>query len=144
LNRRVRCSVAAVIRKDGHDAILAVKRPTDDDHLPNIWGLPAVTLRHGELPEAGLRRVGTEKLGVCLDPVELLGIGSLDRGDYELILMDIAARVVDGEPDVHSARTTATRYVDQRWTEDLDLFVDGAARGSLCSRVLLDHHGWPY
>lgn len=141
-DKPIRCSVAAVVT-DG-SAILAVQRPPDDDRLPNVWGLPAVTLRPGELPESGLRRVGSEKLSVPLVPVELLGVGSIDRGDYQLILMDISARVLEGTPDVHSATTSATRYVDQRWTTDLTIFVDAAARGSLCSRILLQHHRIPY
>src|SRR5690606_31319662 len=76
-DKPIRCSVAAVVT-DG-SAILAVQRPPDDDRLPNVWGLPAVTLRPGELPESGLRRVGSEKLSVPLVPVELLGVGSIDR-----------------------------------------------------------------
>lgn len=133
----VRCSVAAVIRRED-EAFLAVRRPLDDDRLPGVWGLPAITLRPGELPEAGLRRIGTEKLGIELEPTRFIGIRSMDRGDYELILMDLEARVISGEPDVHSARTTATAYIDQRWSNSVDLLRDAAARGSLCSRILIE------
>ncbi|HEX6070343.1 MAG TPA: NUDIX domain-containing protein, partial [Longimicrobiaceae bacterium] len=63
LGRPVKCSVAAVVRREGAPGeFLAVRRPPDDDHLPNVWGLPAVSLRDGELPEAALRRLGEEKL----------------------------------------------------------------------------------
>ena len=142
---KVKCSVAAVVRgsRDPRE-FLAVQRPPDDDRLPDVWGLPAASLRPGELPEAALRRIGREKLGTEIEPVRFVGIGSLDRGDYELILMDIEARVTGGEPDVHAATTDATRYVEQRWTSDLLLLRDAASRGSLCSRLLLDAHGVAY
>ena len=141
----VRCSVAAVVRRDGDpDRFLAVQRPPDDDRLPDVWGLPAVTLAPGELPEQGVRRVGREKLGTEIEPVRFVGIGSMDRGEYELILRDVEARLAGAEPDVRSARSAATRYVDQRWTDDLSLLADAARRGSLCSRLLLDAHGVAY
>jgi len=132
----VRCSVAAVVRRpDGR--FLAVRRPPDDDRLPDVWGLPAVTLVPGELPEEALRRLGKEKLGVPLTPIRLIGIMSADRGDHELILMDIEAHLVSGEPDVHAAETRATRYVEQRWSDDISLLEAAAAKGSLCSQILL-------
>jgi ADP-ribose pyrophosphatase YjhB (NUDIX family) len=140
-----KCAVAAVVRNpaDGRE-FLAVQRPPDDDRLPNVWGLPAVSLAPGELPEAGLRRIGREKLGVELEPTRFVGIGSLDRGDYELIRMDIEAGVVSGTPSVRLAETAATRYVDQRWTSDLTLLREAARRGSLCSRLLLEASGVEY
>ena len=138
-------SVAAVVRRpDGRDEFLAVRRPPDDDRLPDVWGLPAVSLRPGELPEAGLRRVGIEKLGVELEPLRLLGIKWMDRGDHELILMDIEAGIVAGEPSVRLSRSPSTRYVDQRWTTDLLLLRDAASRGSLCCQILLDGAGVSY
>ncbi len=139
----VRCSVAAVVRR-GDGRFLAVRRPLDDDRLPGVWGLPAVTISGGELPEQALRRVGREKLAAELEPVRFLGVRSADRGDYELILMDLEARLLSGEPDVRRATTNATRYIDQRWTDDLSLLADAARRGSLCSRILLEHHGVAY
>jgi 8-oxo-dGTP diphosphatase len=143
--RAPKCSVAAVVRRDaGGPEFLAVLRPPGDDPLADVWGLPAVSLLPGELPEAGLRRVGREKLGVELEPVSMLGIRRADRGEYELILMDIEARVVSGEPSVHGASSTATCYVDQRWTDDLPLLAPAARRGSLCCRILLDSAGVPY
>ncbi len=134
----VRCAIAAVVRHPIDGRFLAVRRPADDDRLPNVWGLPAVTLRPGELPEDGLRRVGSEKLGTQLQPVRLVGFKSSDRGDYELILMDIEARVGAGEPDVASATTDATRYVAQQWVESVEILRRGAALGSLCCQIMID------
>ena len=135
-SKPIRYSVAAVVRRPGDRQFLAVRRPLDDDSLPGLWGLPAVTLAPGELPEAGLRRVGTEKLGVRLEPVRLVGIDTADRGDYRIFLMDIEAEPVDGEPDVRAATSSHTRYVEQQWSADLDILAEAADRGSLCCRSL--------
>ncbi len=141
MTKPVRCSVAAVIRRQGETRFLAVRRPLDDDKLPGLWGLPAVTLRPGELPEDGLRRIGYEKLGVRLEPFRFVGIRAADRGAYELILMDIEATVVEGEPDVYAATTMSTRYVDQKWARELGVLREAAEKGSLCCRILLEAVG---
>ena len=141
----VKCSVAALVRSPMHPGeFLAVLRPPDDDRLPNVWGLPAVSLEPDELPEEALRRLGLEKLGVPLEPVRFIGIDAADRGDYLLVLMDIEADVVEGAPDVTAARTGGTAYVDQVWASDARILCEAAARGSVCSRILLNAEGIPY
>lgn len=144
-SKPVKCSVAAVVRsrKDPGE-FLAVRRPDEDDLLSGVWGLPAVTLQPGELPEAALRRLGREKLGAALEPRSFVGIDAADRGDYLLILMDIEAEVAGGEPNVSVARTSGTAYVEQRWTSDATLLVEAASRGSVCSRILLRSEGLEY
>jgi len=141
----VKCSVAAVVRNPGNPReFLAVRRPPDDDRLPDVWGLPAVSLLPGELPEEGLRRVGREKLGTRIERARFVGIKTADRGEYRRILMDIEARLVGPPPSVERATTSATRYVEQRWTEELSLLRDAARRGSLCSQLLLEAEGEEY
>lgn len=145
LEKPVKTSVAAVIRRPGDAAaFLAVRRPPDDDRLPDVWGLPAVSLRPGELPEVALRRLGIEKLGAHLRANRFVGIRAADRGDYLLILMDLEAVVLEGEPDVGRAESTATVYVDQQWTTDATLLAEAARRGSVCSRILLEAEGISY
>lgn len=135
----VKCSVAAVVRSSAHPgAFLAVRRPPDDDRLPDVWGLPAVTLADGELPEAAVQRLGREKLSTQLKARSFVGIRAADRGDYLLILMDIEAEVTGPAPDVHAARTSATAYVDQRWSESLEILREAAERGSVCARIMLE------
>jgi len=145
VGKAVKCAVAAVVvHPEDPRAFLVVQRPPDDDRLPNVWGLPAVSLLPGELPEAAVRRIGREKLTTEIEPVRFIGIKSMDRGDHELILMDIEARLVGGEPDVRRAPTERTKYVDQRWTRDPAELRDAARKGSVCSQVLLEARGVSY
>lgn len=145
LEKPVRFSLAVVLRgRGGTGAFLAVRRPPDDEHLPGVWGLPAITLRNGELPEEAARRLGREKLGAGIEARRFVGVRAADRGEYLLILMDVEAEVVDGEPNVDAARTSSTVYVEQRWTTDPRLLREAAARGSVCSRILLDSAGVEY
>ena len=135
-------SIAAVVVNPKNSAeILAIKRPPNDDGLPNVWGLPAVTPKDGELPEAAVKRLGTEKLATDIEPVAYVGIKRADRGTYELILMDITVRLIGVEPSVKDATTTGTKYVDQQWTSNYSLFKDAAAKGSLCSQIFLQSKG---
>ncbi|HEX6924883.1 MAG TPA: NUDIX domain-containing protein [Longimicrobiaceae bacterium] len=145
LDKPVKCSVAAVVRDRARPAaFLAVRRPPHDPELALLWGLPAVSLKPGELPEAALRRLGEEKLGAELAARRFVGIRAADRGEYLLILMDLEAVVVSGAPDVRRARTTGTAYVEQQWTTDLSLLIEAARHGSVCSRILLEAEGVRY
>lgn len=135
-------AIAAVIMHPEHaDQVLAVKRPSEDDSLPDVWGLPAVNVTKGELPEDALRRIGAEKLATRIEPVSYVGIKRAERAAYELILMDIVAKLTGDEPSVRNATTTGTKYVDQQWTNDYSIFIDAARKGSLCSRVFLESKG---
>jgi ADP-ribose pyrophosphatase YjhB (NUDIX family) len=130
-------SVAVVIRRENDRRFLAVRRPDDDDDLPGIWGLPAASLRSGETLAEAAARVGREKLGVELRVGRTIGEPAADRA-RGLRLTDIEATIVVGEPDVTRATSDATRYVAQRWVDDVEILRDGATRGSLCCRILVD------
>jgi 8-oxo-dGTP diphosphatase len=127
----------ALYNPANQDEVLAVKRPADDKDLPDVWGLPAVVIKDGELPEDAVRRLGIEKLSTTIEPVLYLGIMRAERAEFELILMDITAKLVGGEPSVQNALTTGTKYVDQQWTSDYTIFLDAARKGSLCTRIFL-------
>lgn len=143
--KRIKCSVAVyLLNPKNEKEFLAIKRPDDDDVLPNLWGLPAVTLKREELPEQAVVRIGREKLSTTIEPVSFLGMKSINRKGYELILMDIKARLVGPEPVVANSKTKNTKYVDQKWTSDLSLLKESASKGSLCSQILLDANGICY
>ena len=91
-------SVSLVI--EGPDGVLLVRRPDDDDSLPGVWGLPAASLREGESERDALLRVGAAKLGVEVEPLELVGSDRSERADHLIEMRDFRARIVSGEPSV--------------------------------------------
>lgn len=138
MKRRKR-SVSLAIPGPGGDpgVVLLVQRPADDEDLPLAWGLPAASLGPGESWEAAVRRAARDKLGVEVEPGDVLGEGVLDRATYTLEMRLYAARLAAGEPAVQQATTGVTRYRAWRWGRAPDL-EPAAAAGSLCSRLYLE------
>jgi 8-oxo-dGTP diphosphatase len=116
---------------EGPEGLLLVRRPDDDESLPGLWGLPAVSLANGESEEDAVRRAGREKLGVEVEPLEPVG--------SEGSMTDWEARVSAGEPAVPQPGPN-TQYTMLRWGEPAEL-VPAAREGSLCCRVLLRARG---
>lgn len=136
-------AVAAAVRGET-GLVLAVRRPDEPgEELPGVWGLPAVTLREGESPEDGVRRLGREKLGVDLTPLESLAEGEQRRPsrlagkDYTLH-MTVYAASMTGEPRLppRADDNTATLYEAIDWLESSAL-QPAAAAGSLCCELFL-------
>lgn len=135
-------AIAVVVRNPRNKSeVLAVLRPPNDDSLPNVWGLPAVVVKEGELPEESVKRLGVEKLATEIRAVSYVGIKQIEREEFELILMDIEAELVGGSPSVTLATTTGTKYVDQLWVSDYAIFKEAASKGSLCTRIFLESQG---
>jgi 8-oxo-dGTP pyrophosphatase MutT (NUDIX family) len=119
--------------------LLLVRRPDDDESLPGLWGLPAVSLERGETEQQALRRAGRSKLGVELRPRGLVGELEGERGGGVLLMRDWRVEIVSGEPSVPQGGA-GTQYVELRWDEPSAL-VPAARAGSLCCRVLLRARG---
>lgn len=113
-------------------------RPPDDEDLPDVWGLPAASLRPGEDWADAVRRAGREKLGVELEVSDQLRRGTLERVAYILEMRLFAARVVAGEPAVPQSNPAVTQYAAWKWAAPSEL-EPAAARGSLCSRLFLEY-----
>lgn len=126
-------SVALVI--EGGPGVLLVRRPQDDESLPGLWGLPAVSLREGESEHEAVRRAGRTKLGVEVRPVRPIGADRDERAGYRIVMRDWAAEIVAGEPAVPQPGE-GTQYVGLRWGDPSEL-LPAARAGSLCARVLL-------
>jgi 8-oxo-dGTP diphosphatase len=116
---------------EGPEGLLLVRRPDDDESLPGVWGLPAVSLGPGESEEDAVRRAGRDKLGVEVEPLRLVG--------RDQTLTDWGARILSGRPAVPQPGPH-TQYTDLRWGEPAEL-VPAARQGSLCCRVLLRARG---
>lgn len=126
-------SVSLVI--EGPAGVLLVRRPDDDDSLPGVWGLPAASLREGESDRDALLRVGSAKLGVEVEPLELVGSERSERTDHVIEMRDFRARIARGDPSVPQD-AEGTQYVEWRWGEPGEL-TPAARAGSACARVLL-------
>jgi NUDIX domain len=116
---------------DAPEGLLLVRRPDDDESLPGVWGLPAVSLAPGESEEDGVRRAGREKLGVELEPLGPIG--------SEGSMTDWEVRIRAGEPAVPQAGPN-TQYTALRYGDPSEL-VPAARLGSLCCRALLRARG---
>ena len=126
-------SVSLVIEDER--GLLLVRRPDDDESLPGLWGLPAVTLSQGESEEEAVRRAATSKLGAVVRPLELVGEDHAERPGHRITMRDWRAELIRGEPRVPQYGP-GTQYTALRWGTAEDL-VPAARAGSLCCRVLL-------
>ena len=153
-------AVALVIYNKDRQHLLVVKRPPEDDRLPNVWGLPAATLRVGESYEAAAVRAGQEKLGVKIKIFGEIGEATTDRGDHILHMKEFEVEVTEGTPRLPqsivppiaqpaaqpSPQPTAhptggvTQYVACKWGGPDDL-VEATRKGSLCCRLYLSSIG---
>ena len=137
-------AVALVIYNKDRQHLLVVKRPPEDDRLPNVWGLPAATLRVGESYEAAAVRTGQEKLGVKIKILGEIGEATADRGDHILHMKEFEVEVTEGTPRVPQPVAQpiggVTQYVACKWGGPDDL-VEATRKGSLCGRLYLSSIG---
>ena len=134
-------SVAVVIRNpEKENSVLTVLRPETDEDLPNVWGLPAATLRPGEGWVDAIKRVGLEKLGVQLRVGNELQHGSIERRNYRLQMRLYEAFIEKGTPFVPQPDDAFTQYAKWKWGGAEDL-VPAAQRGSLCCKLYLREAG---
>lgn len=143
MSKTTKYTVAIIPKKSVEsDEFLVVRRPAEDKDLADSWGLAAVTLEPGELPEEGAIRACREKLGCKASPVRFLGIMFQKRNDYDIFLMDIEVIIEPGEiADVTKANTTHTAYSGQQWTTDPNVLMDSARAGSCCASIFLTDRG---
>lgn len=134
--------VVAVILLNKNGEYLAVKRPDDDPDLRGAWGLPAATMKDGELPEQAAARVCKEKLNCIAEPIRFLGIMFQKRNSYDIFLMDVEMQLDETkQPDVSEAQSEHTVYTEQMWTDDPQVMLPAAQHGSCCSSIFLTDRG---
>ena len=141
MSRPLKQSVSVVIRDtENSEQVLTVLRPANDEDLPNVWGLPAGTLRPGESWPDAVRRVGLEKLGVQLRVGAELEQGSIERRNYRLEMRLFEAEIEKGHPFVPQPDVEHTQYAKWKWGTGDDL-QPAAQRGSLCCKLFLKSAG---
>ncbi len=127
----------AIFRPGRPDELLVVRRPPDDEDLPDLWGLPAGSLRPGEDWAGAVRRAGRDKLGVHLAVGPELNRGTLERAGYTLEMRLFEATITSGSPSAPQSVAGVTQYSAWKWGTAGDL-VPASVRGSLCSRLFLE------
>ena len=139
--KEVKYAIFYVIRnKDDSSKILIVKRPKDDNDLPNMWGIPAGSVKEEETYEEAIVRNGKNKLGVELKVIKLIERGNLDRGSYILHGEEYEAEIVSGTPNVPQENNEGTQYQDWKWGTYKDL-IEASKKGSLCCNLYLKSIG---
>lgn len=136
----VKHAVSFVIYNKERTHVLSVLRPADDEHLPDLRGLPAGTLSEGETFEEAVVRAGQEKLGVELWVAAFVGDGEIEREDYVLYMKEFEVSIVKGEPVAPQPVSGVTQYQSWKWARPEEL-VEAARKGSLCSRIYLESVG---
>lgn len=137
----VKHAVSFIVRRGppSDPELLAVERPPDDEELPDVWGLPAASLRPGESWWGAVRRAGRDKLGLELGALRLRNQGRAVRAEYTLRMRLFEGEVTGGEPSVKGPPRDpdVTRYTRWSWMRP-ERLVEAAEHGSLCTRLCLD------
>jgi ADP-ribose pyrophosphatase YjhB (NUDIX family) len=134
----VRHAISYVIYNESRSKFIIVKRPSDDDALPDVWGLPAGHVKDNETYEEALIRSGKEKLGVELKPMRFIGRDAMERDQYILHMDEFEVKIKSGDPKVPQSVQGITQYQSWKWGEGSDL-EDAASKGSLCSQIFLKY-----
>lgn len=133
----IKRSISFVVRHPTDASrVLAVRRPPDDDELPDAWGLPAGSLRDDESWDDAVLRAGRDKLGVELEIGDVLEEGGLEREGYALRMRLYEASIARGEPSVPQDSAGVTQYTETAWAMAAT-FEPAARAGSLCCRLFL-------
>lgn len=130
-------AISYVIYNEDHSKFLVVQRPSDDEDLPNAWGLPAGSLKGEESFQDAVIRSGREKLGVELEVGKIIKEGEVERANYVLHMKEFEATIGSGEPNVPQPIEGVTQYQDWKWGTAEDL-KEAASKGSLCCKLYLD------
>ena len=139
--KEVKYAVFYVIRnKEDNSKILIVKRPEDDVDLPNVFGIPAGSVKEGETYEQAIIRNGKNKLGVNIKIKNFIGRGNIDREDYILHGEEYEAEIVSGTPKVPQENKEGTQYQEWKWGTYEDL-IEAASKHSLCCNLYLKSIG---
>ena len=139
--KEVKYAVFYIIKNPKNSSeILIVKRPEDDNDLPNMWGIPAGSVKENETYEEAIVRAGRNKLGVELKVGKFIDRGNLDRGGYILHGEEYEAEIVSGDIKVPQENGEGTQYQDWKYGTHDDL-IEAASKHSLCCNLYLKSIG---
>ena len=106
----IKKAVSLVIYDSLKEKVLAVMRGSEDKYLPNTWSLPSGYVDEEESLESAVIRAASQKLGVEVRPVKVLGSGSVDRtgGTLQMTLYEV--EIMLGTPMVPQPIPDVTQY----------------------------------
>ena len=101
--------------------------------------MPAATVGENETPEAAVRRLGSQKLGMTLEVVGEIARGKQDRAEGELSMLLFETRAAEAVPRLGQGDEAdgVTYYTDWKWAEAV-VFEATAKAGSLCCQLYLE------
>ena len=134
--KSIKYAISYVIYNEDRSKILIVQRPSNDEDLPNMWGLPAGTIKDNETNQDAIIRSGRDKLGVELEVVRFIDKDDLEREKYILHMEDYEAKIISGKPEAPQKIEGITQYSAWRWGVPDDL-KKIAGKGSLCTQIYL-------
>ncbi|MCX6728363.1 MAG: NUDIX domain-containing protein [Candidatus Saccharibacteria bacterium] len=120
-------AVSVVIKKD-NKTLFALRSPKKKE-FPLVWSLPSHFMEPGETYTDTIKRIGTYKLGVDLEPICLLNEGYGERDDFKLFMHDYLVKVKVGEPHICS-----DDYTQLVW-EDAETFLPTVKVKGDCTRL---------
>lgn len=138
----VKKTIALLIRNPAEPAqILAVRRARDDPEHPGLWGLPAGSFQGGESTLDLIRRIGEDKLGVGLAPMQVVRSGEQERETYVLQMDLWEVRITSGVPCAQTGASPGVSYYECAEWAPPEILTEGRSKGSLCCRLGLDACG---
>ena len=128
---------ASVVLRDARAGpeILVVRRSPRDRYFPDLWGIPAGTLRKREGYEEAIRRTAKHRLGIELEVLGERARGSSDRGTHVVEMRLYEARIVSGTPHLLDVNPEGYGYTEVRWDRP-EVLQSARERGSLCCRLV--------
>lgn len=131
---RDRTAVAIVFNNPQDDKQFFLVKRSDDptDVFCNCWGFAAATLEDGETIEQAIQRIGTDKLGLTLTPVEKLASDNVSRVTHQLT-MELWKVTAKGQLKMkQSGRPDISYYAGWKWGTLVDLEAPAALGSEAC------------
>jgi ADP-ribose pyrophosphatase YjhB (NUDIX family) len=111
LVKPIKHAISVIIQDAAGKTLFALRSPSKREY-PNVWSLPSHFMKEGETAQDTVRRIGAHKLGVILEPMELLNEGRVERPDFTLFMHDYSAKTTKGTPSINS-----DDYIQLQWSE---------------------------
>lgn len=122
----------SIVLRDVNGRTLFALRSAIKKQFPLVWSLPSHFVIDGEDPKATIARIGTDKLGVKLEPVRLLKEGYGEKPDFMLHMHDYEVTML-GEPYLASSD-----YAELKWAKAEEFLPTLKVKGE-CTRLYSEY-----